>query len=181
MGFYSFSVENFLSEEIENAVKTLSMFGENKLIILQGIQDFLGENLDKILGIIKENDLINHKNTFLIFTAENLTGEDFSKKHDLFKILEALPQSLNLSQSSKQATDLSPAKLHTFIEGEAGRLGLKLNPKLISLLLQSSADISTIANNLQILSYQSVNYFFCLKSRLQRHNFNNHWQFLIAE
>ena len=152
LGFYSFSVENFLSEEIENAVKTLSMFGENKLIILQGIQDFLGENLDKILGIIKENDLINHKNTFLIFTAENLTGEDFSKKHDLFKILEALPQSLNLSQSSKQATDLSPAKLHTFIEGEAGRLGLKLNPKLISLLLQSSADISTIANNLQILS-----------------------------
>ncbi|MEK7120198.1 MAG: hypothetical protein AAB824_01530, partial [Patescibacteria group bacterium] len=152
LGFYAFGVENFLPDEMESAVKTLSMFGENKLIVLQSVQDFPGENLDKIHNLMKENDLINHKNIFLIFTAENQTGEDLSKKHDLFKTLEALTQSANLSQSSKQSTDLSPVKLRAFIEDEANRLGLKLNSKLISLLLQTGADISTIANNLQMLS-----------------------------
>lgn len=152
LGFYAFGAENFLPDEMESAVKTLSMFGENKLIVLQSVQDFLIENLDKISGLIKENDLINHKNIFLIFTAENPTGEDLSKKHELFKTLEDLTQSANLSQSSKQSTDLSPIKLRTFIEDEAGRLGLKLSPKIISLLLQSGMDVSTIANNLQTLS-----------------------------
>jgi DNA polymerase III delta subunit len=152
LGFYSFGAENFLPDEMEGAVKTLSMFGENKLIILQSVQDFSSENLDKIASLVKENDLINHKNIFLIFTSENATEEDLSKKHDFFKILENLPQSSNLSQSSKQSTDLSPIKLRAFIEDEADKLGLKLNTKLVSLLLQSNADISTIANNLQILS-----------------------------
>ncbi|PIY79007.1 MAG: hypothetical protein COY81_04975, partial [Candidatus Pacebacteria bacterium CG_4_10_14_0_8_um_filter_43_12] len=152
LGFYAFSAENFLPDEMESAVETLSMFGENKLIILQNIQDFSIENLDKIASLVKENDLINHKNIFLIFTAENLTGEDFSKKHDLFKTLEVLSQSSNLSQSSKQPTDLSPAKLRVFVENESNKIGLKLSPKITSSLLQSSSDISTIANNLQTLS-----------------------------
>ena len=66
--------------------------------------------------------------------------------------MEALPQSSNLSQSSKQSTDLSPVKLRMFIEDETSRLGLKLNSKLISLLLRPGMDISTVANNLQMLS-----------------------------
>jgi len=152
LGFYAFGAENFLPDEMESAVKTLSMFGENKLIVLQSIQDFSSENMDKIASLVKENDLIGHKNTFLIFTAENLAGEDLLKRHDFFKILETLPQNSNLSQSSKQPTDLSPIKLRAFIEDEAGRLGLKLSSKMVPLLLQSGVDVSTIANNLQTLS-----------------------------
>ena len=133
-------------KELKQTVDTMSMFGSQKLIIVENIFDLNQDGQDEILGFLKKKKIENDKNITIIFWAEEVEA-----KNELFKYLKSKAEcrefkSLDKPQLKKWIKD--------FIDKQKGSID---NSALERLVEWVGNDLWRLSNELnKLLAYNST-------------------------
>lgn len=111
--------------KLENTIKTVSFFGEKRLMV---VKNFFGE-ADKTLEIIKNWDLVNDKQNILILT-ENKSESELAKTNK--KIFTLLTNKPNISKSFEP---LSGKQLESWVVKEVKSLNTKIDSQGLKKLI----------------------------------------------
>lgn len=155
-GLYVFDGINVSADQLENAIGTFSLFGENKLIVVRHLEEMAPPIQSTLAGLIQTHKLKDHAAIFLVCQARtNAKGNWTEQKEEpteLFSILDSLPASSDVKKSTKQCTDLAPLGRKKLIETEIVSRNIKLSPALLRYLLSWPGDLGTLFFNLDKLS-----------------------------
>lgn len=123
--------------EIRKSVDTVSMFNQNKLIVIENI--FLYKDQDEILEFIKKKDLNKNKNILIVFWDEKP-----DRKTKLFKFLQ--------KTTANEFNLLKGAQLRNWIKNYINEQGGKIDNRTLDKLIEYvGSDLWRLSNEINKL------------------------------
>lgn len=112
-------------DHFKRRVETVSMFQENKLIVLKNILSSPKHLQEKFKNYLEEKKICEKKDIILVVFEE----KEIKRTNALFKFL------LKNALKKQEFKNLTPAKLKIWIQKEVEKYGGKMNDEAISLLI----------------------------------------------